>query len=650
MADFTKYQALGNDYLVVDARRWPAGPELARALCDRHYGVGADGVLFGSQPAGTGPIPLQIRNSDGTPCDRSANGIRMYALQLAEQQPGRTEFIVRTAAGDTAVRLLGSGRVSAELGRPRFEADGPPGLELAGAALRYQLDLAGETVQVTCVDNGNPHAVVFVDELDAERARRLGPLIASHPRFPERRNVEFVRVIDRAWIELEIVERGAGYTLASGSGACAAASAARRHGLVGDRVRVSMPGGELEVSFDGEQVSLAGPVEKVASGQFSAALRSRLDAMLGSKPVSTNPAEELYPMRRWVFEDSVGRYDIDLGDSHVQCRRVGEFDWPAELELNYGHDRGSPALRELIAQRYAGDPERVVVTHGAQEALYLLYCTLLRPGDRVLAFQPGWQQAWQAPAELGAEVVQLDLVGDFGLDLPSISAAAGSGVRLITLSTPCNPTGRRLREPELVALLDLVRRYDGHLLLDEEYALDLGRSPALRDDRVVSVSSLSKIAGLPGLRVGWLYGAPAIARAAAEYKHLTTISTSVLSETLAMQVLSNWDRYQRDYHALTGPGLRLLEEFCDRHRDLLRLTPPEGTPFAWVQLAPGLSSMAIARAVLESGVLIMPGEVLGRPGGLRICFARDTNTLAEGLARMDAVLAELIPEERFAIR
>lgn len=653
MADFIKYQALGNDYLVVDAQRWPAGPELARALCDRHYGVGADGVLFGSRSAGAGPIPLQIRNSDGSPCDRSANGIRMYALWLAEQQPGRTDFVIRTAAGDTTVRLLGSGRVSAELGRPRFEEEGIPTSDPAGTMFGCQLEVAGEQVRITRVDNGNPHAVLFVDELDADRARRLGPLIAGHRWFSERPNVEFVRVVDRGTIEIEIVERGAGYTLASGSGACAAASAAHRHGLVDGRVRVSMPGGELQVSIDGKRVSLAGPVEKVASGDLSPTLRGRLDAMLrptAAGQLGTGPSEELYPMRKWVFEDSVGRYDIDLGDSHVQCRRAGEFDWPAELELNYGHDRGSPALRELIARRYRGDAERVVVTHGAQEALYLLYCTLLRPGDRVLAFQPGWQQAWQAPTQLGAEVVQLELVDDFGLDLPGIAAVAEAGVRLITLSTPGNPTGRRLREPELMALLELLRRHDGYLLLDEEYCLELDRSPAVRNDRVISVSSLSKVAGLPGLRLGWLYGAPAIARAAAEYKHLTTISTSVLSETLAIQVLSNWDRYLRDYHALTRPGLRLLEEFCTRHCGLLTLTPPEGTPFAWVQLAAGLSSMATARAVLDSGVLIMPGEVLGRPGGLRICFARDADTLTAGLARMDAVLAELASEERFATR
>ena len=222
MSDFTKYQALGNDYLVVDAERWPAGPELARALCDRHYGVGADGVLFGSRPTGAGPIPLQIRNSDGSPCDRSANGIRMYALQLAEQQPERTGFVIRTAAGDTAVRLLGAGRVSAELGRSRFEEEGIPSSDPAGTVFGQQLEVAGESVRITCVDNGNPHAVVFVDELDADRARRLGPLIVGHPRFPERRNVEFVRVLDRGSIEIEIVERGAGYTLASGSGACAA--------------------------------------------------------------------------------------------------------------------------------------------------------------------------------------------------------------------------------------------------------------------------------------------------------------------------------------------------------------------------------------------------------------------------------------------
>ena len=347
----------------------------------------------------------------------------------------------------------------------------------------------------------------------------------------------------------------------------------------------------------------------------------------------------IYPMRRWVFEDSLGRYDIDLGDSHVQCGTLDQLSVPADLELNYGVDRGSAELRALVARRYGGDAERVVITHGAQEALYLLYATLLRPGDRVLAFCPGWQQATEAPARLGAEVLVSDLTEDFALDLDQIAAFAAGGLRLITLNTPGNPSGRRISATELAAVLEIAERADAYVLADEEYLVDLTESVALAGARAVSISSLSKIAGLPGLRVGWMYGPSDIVAACAEYKHLTTISTSVLCEALATDALSKWQHYQDEYQRLTGLGGRQLREFVDRHAEEMRLIEPEGTPFAWLQLAPGLASMELARDMLEVGVLLMPGDVLGKPGGIRISFAREADVLAEGLARFDSVLS-----------
>jgi aspartate/methionine/tyrosine aminotransferase len=355
-----------------------------------------------------------------------------------------------------------------------------------------------------------------------------------------------------------------------------------------------------------------------------------------------NPGAEAspgYPMRQWVFEDSLGRFDIDLGDSHVQCGDLGDLALPARLELNYGVDRGSPELARLIAGRYGGSADRVVVTHGAQEALYLLYCTLLRPGDRVVAFRPGWQQAWDAPDRLGCEQHVLDLADDFSIDLDALEAVTERGCALITLNTPSNPTGRRLRDGELDAILRLAERANAYVILDEEYVLDLSRSPATRDDRLVSVSSLSKVAGFPGLRVGWMYGPPAIVSACAQYKHLTSISNSVLCETLAVDILSRWDEYVRNYQTLTENGLRLLEEFTSRHPAELSLTPPEGTPFAWLALRTGESALAFARRVLDARVLVMPGETLGAAGGIRISFAREPALLAEGLARIEATLA-----------
>ncbi|MFC5908682.1 aminotransferase class I/II-fold pyridoxal phosphate-dependent enzyme [Streptacidiphilus monticola] len=345
-----------------------------------------------------------------------------------------------------------------------------------------------------------------------------------------------------------------------------------------------------------------------------------------------------YPMRRWVFEDSLGRFDIDLGDSHVQCGSMSQLHVPVDLELNYGVDRGSPDLVELVADRYLGSADRVVVTHGAQEALFLLYSTLLRPGDRVVAFRPGWQQAWDVPRRMGCDVRVLDLTEDFSIDLEALEAAAGPELRLITLNTPSNPTGRRIRHREFEALCAVAERCDAYIVLDEEYVLDLAASPALRGDRFVSVSSLSKMYGFPGLRVGWMYGPPDVVSACAEFKHLTSISNSVLTESLAVDVLQRWQEWARQYHRLTDEGLHILTEWAARYPQALRLVPPEGTPFAWLHLTTGGSSLSFARQVLDTGVLIMPAETLGSVRGVRLAFAREPQILREGLSRIGRVL------------
>ena len=352
-----------------------------------------------------------------------------------------------------------------------------------------------------------------------------------------------------------------------------------------------------------------------------------------------------YPMRRWVFEDAAGRYDIDLGDSNVQCRRLASLAVPADIELNYGMDRGTQRLRELIAEQYGDRVDSVTVTHGAQEALYLLYNVLLRPGDQVITFRPGWPQSWAVPALLSAQVDVLDLSGDFTIDVDAVRAAARPNLRLVVVNTPCNPTGRRAGQHELAALADLVGGTGGYLLLDEEYSLDLASSAAVGNERVLSVSSLSKVYGLPGLRVGWLYGPPAVVAACAERKHLTSISNSVLCEALACEVLADRQFYAAEYHRLTGGGLRLLRDWVARHPGKLHLLPPEGTPFAWLQLTTGESALSFCRRVLDAGVLLMPAETLGGQGGVRLCFAREQRELAEGLRRIDAVL-QSVPVDR----
>ncbi|MFJ9327602.1 diaminopimelate epimerase [Streptomyces sp. DSS69] len=293
MTDFFKYQALGNDYVVIDPRCTdvPVSPESVRLVCDRHFGIGADGVLHGplEEPRPGVPVPLALFNSDGSVCERSGNGLRMFALHLAEREPerwaGGAPFTLRTGAGDSPVQILdrAAGVVRVGLGKPTFDAAALPllnedGSPAEGPTLSVPLTVGERKLTVTALHNGNPHTVVPVAEPTAQLARTLGPEIAGHARFPLRTNVQFLRVVSRGVLEIEVYERGAGYALASGSSACAAASAARELGLCDDQMEVRMPGGSVTVALapDGS-VTLTGDAHQVASGVFAPPLRALLD-------------------------------------------------------------------------------------------------------------------------------------------------------------------------------------------------------------------------------------------------------------------------------------------------------------------------------------------------------------------------------------
>ena len=347
-----------------------------------------------------------------------------------------------------------------------------------------------------------------------------------------------------------------------------------------------------------------------------------------------------YPMRRWVFEDARGRYDIDLGDSHVDCATVGDLTVPAGLVLDYGTDAGGDRLRSLVADGYGRGVDDVGITHGAQEALYLLYRALLRPGDHVVVFTPGWQQAREVPAALGCEVSSVGLTAEGRPDVAAAAKLIGPRTRVVVLNSPCNPSGRRLADDEAEPLLAALRRHGGHLLLDEEYVADLAADSLLgRFERAVSVSSLSKVYGFPGLRTGWMCGPPDLVRAAMDLKHFTTISNSVLTEWLAAEVLERRAHYLDRYRRLTSAGHRALRAWAAGHEGAVRVLEPEGTPFAWLSLHTGETSLSLCRRVLERGrVLLMPAEVFDSEHGLRITFAREESVLREGLSRLGALL------------
>lgn len=262
-------------------------------MCDRHFGVGGDGVLFGP----IGPVEkgraaeLRIFNSDGSECEKSGNGIRMFALYLAAHYVKDDEFVIHTLAGDAPVQVrdFAAGIVRVDMGRPLFHAADIPVLGTRGPVIARPLEAGGRQLTVTCVNIGNPHTVVPLDEISPELAHELGPVIARHPRFPHGSNVQFLQVIDRQRINIEIWERGAGYTLASGSSSCAAASAARALGLTGDAVQVRMPGGVIEIgtATDGT-VTMTGPAQQVATGQLAPEFRRQL----GLRPARVTAARQ----------------------------------------------------------------------------------------------------------------------------------------------------------------------------------------------------------------------------------------------------------------------------------------------------------------------------------------------------------------------
>lgn len=356
-----------------------------------------------------------------------------------------------------------------------------------------------------------------------------------------------------------------------------------------------------------------------------------------------------FAIQKWLFESAQGRYDIDLAQSGVQSLRAGELDISADWPLDYSQDRGLVDVRRAVAELY-GDrvsaDDSVIVTHGAQEALYLFYRSFLSPGDHVVTTVPGWQQSWEVPRHIGCEVSKLLWAPGEPFDLTALRQAVRPETRVFVLNSPGNPSGCRIRPEEWSGIVEIAEANGLWIVSDEEFETDFSRALVTRYDRGLSVSGLSKMYGFPGLRVGW---AAASGEAGAEiiermvnYKRYTTMCNSMLSERLAADVLDNRDRYVERSRDLLRPGLATLTEFVARHSDSLTLVPPQGTPFAWLRLPPSLASLDfVERLLAEHRVLVMPAEVFGAEHGIRLTYARPLEALSEGLDRIGKLLRSL---------
>ncbi len=252
---FVKYQAAGNDYLVYQAAEpFAFSPQDIVRICDRHRGLGSDGILVPLIGADK-TLSVAIYNTDGSQAEKSGNGLRILCRYLWDQGVvTQAPFRVTTKGGVVDCQVLDQGtRVSIAMGRARFLTLAEP-----------KVVIEGEALELHAVSMGNPHCVVLVAQPTQALARRLGPLIERLSAFPERTNVQFVRVLNRQQIEVQIWERGVGYTLSSGTSSCAAAAVAHQLGLVDAQVEVQMPGGVIAIELDSDyQVQMQGPVGKV---------------------------------------------------------------------------------------------------------------------------------------------------------------------------------------------------------------------------------------------------------------------------------------------------------------------------------------------------------------------------------------------------
>ncbi|MEY3735740.1 MAG: Diaminopimelate epimerase [Cyanobacteriota bacterium] len=276
MLQVSKYQGLGNDFLMLDGRQasepefcFGLTPEWIRQLCDRRFGVGADGIILALPPQGGGELRMRIFNADGTEPEMCGNGIRCLARFLADSdgdRPGRS-WQIETLAGRIVPELQEGGTIRVDMGAPFLAPETvPTTLPLGPAGVpEGELEVAGMVFAVAAAGMGNPHVVIPVDDVEAVDLERYGAALECHPAFPARTNVHFVQILNPAHLVMRVWERGAGPTLACGTGACATLVVAHALGLAESSARVDLPGGPLQIVWDQESghVLMTGPAQAV---------------------------------------------------------------------------------------------------------------------------------------------------------------------------------------------------------------------------------------------------------------------------------------------------------------------------------------------------------------------------------------------------
>jgi diaminopimelate epimerase len=273
--EFTKYHGLGNDFILIDNRNSSEPkltPDQAIDWCDRHFGIGADGVIFALPGQDGTDYTMRIFNSDGSEPEMCGNGIRCMARFLADLETAETgkfqeKYAIQTLAGIITPKFEANGQITVDMGEPRLLASEIPTTLAGEKVVNQPLEVAGQTWNVTCVSMGNPHCITFVDDVASIDLKKIGSLFEYHSVFPQRTNTEFIQVVRPDYLKMRVWERGAGITLACGTGACASLVAGVLNEKCDRRATIELPGGclDIEWSHDG-RIYMTGDATKVFTG------------------------------------------------------------------------------------------------------------------------------------------------------------------------------------------------------------------------------------------------------------------------------------------------------------------------------------------------------------------------------------------------
>jgi diaminopimelate epimerase len=271
---FSKYHAIGNDYIVInpsDATDGLTANEI-RSICHRNFGIGSDGILFGPIETKECDFAVRIFNPDGSEAEKSGNGLRIFSRYLWDNHfVNDRQFTVKTSGGNVRCQVHNRGKsVTVEMGKVNFDSQVIPVKGPPREVIHEKIIINEKELSFCAATIGNPHCVILCDEVFPEEAKSIGPIIEKEPRFPNKTNVQFMKIIDRGNIQIEIWERGAGYTLASGSSSSAAAAVAFKLGLCDSRIDVHMPGGIIKITVSSDfSILMKGPVTRIGDGVIS---------------------------------------------------------------------------------------------------------------------------------------------------------------------------------------------------------------------------------------------------------------------------------------------------------------------------------------------------------------------------------------------